>query len=504
MKSTIYSLLAILLILTSCDDTTEGLGTSINDSADNLNVSSAIYGIASNSILCGDVVSRSSIGYLGRVKDAETGVSITSDFMTQFHVLTDYEFPTKKEVVSMIDGEVVADSCEVRVFMQSFYGDSLATMKCTLHELDRPLKASEKYPSSFSPIKEGYVREDGIHQQKTYTIADYSITDYDRWTNVRNIRISLNKPYTDKAGKTYNNYGSYVMNKFYENKAFFHNSYAFTNNVCPGFLLESTSGIGSMAYTYLTQLNVYFRYETTDSASNNYVDKYVKEDGKKYYVYNGIATFAGTEEVLQKTFISQDKGELENLVKDNSCTYLKTPAGVLTQVTLPVDDILKGHENDTLNAASIKLMRENNISASEYSFSSPSTVMILPSDSVDSFFANKKVADYRTSFITTFSSSTNSYTFGNIASLIRFMAEKKAEYLEKNPGVSEEQYAILHPNWNKATIVPVTTSYATVNSSSVLSSVSYDMSITSTRLERGTEGNDSPIKLSVIYSKFDK
>lgn len=503
MKRTLYSLFAILLVFSSCDDTTDTLGSIINDGTDNLEVSSAIFDIASNSILCGDVVSRSSIGYLGKVKDQETGSYITSHFMTQFHVLDDYEFPEKDSLAYVVDGKAIADSCEIRVFIKSFYGDSLASMKCTLHELDKPLKASESYTSSFSPIGNGFVREEGIHQQKTYSIADYSISDHDRWSNIRNIRIVLNKPYEDKAGNKYENYGSYIMNKYYENKNYFHNSYNFINNVCPGFFIESTSGLGSMAYTYLTQLNVYFRYITKQGSNSKYIRKFVNDKNETLYEYSGVATFAGTEEVLQKTFISQDNGELQKLVEDNSCTYLKTPAGILTQVTLPVDKVMAGHDNDTLNIASMKLLRENSKSNTEYVLGTPSTVLILPTDSVESFFANKKVADYKTSFITSFSSASNNYTFGNIANLIRFMADKKKEYIDKNPGTTDEQYAMLHPNWNKATIIPVVTTYATVNNSSVLSGVSYDMSIASTRLERGNENNSS-IKLSVIYSKFNQ
>lgn len=500
MKRIFLPLITLLIVMSSCDDTTEGVGTSITDIHDNIEVTTSVLNILSESVVTPSVISRSNTGYLGRIKDIETGSYITSNFMTQFHTLDDYQFPPLDSLISKNDGKVIADSCEVRIYFTSFYGDSLASMKCTLHEFDHPLEEGKKYYSTFSPFENGYIREGGIHKQKTYSLADYTISDNDRWKNLACIPVSLNEPYTDKEGKEYNNYGTYVMQKFYEDKNNFHNSYTFINKVCPGFYVESTNGIGSMAYINLSQLNVYFRYLTTDSISPNYISKYEK-DGKLHYIYTGVATFVGTEEVLQKTYVSQNTQELENIAADNSCTYLKTPSGIVTQVTIPVDEIIKGHELDTLNAASFTLKRENNKVLSNYSLPAPTTLLILPSDSVDNFFATNKVADYRSSLLTSFSSSTNSYSFSNISSLIKFMYDAKMNYITSHPGMTEAEYMRAHPNWNKATIVPVTTSYTTVSGSQVLTRVANDMSLSSTRLAGG-KNNPSAIKLNVIYSKF--
>lgn len=495
MKRTILSLLTLLVIFASCDDTTEGVGASLTDINDNMEVIATEFSAQSESVVIESVPSRSTTGYLGKVKDPETGAYITSNFMTQFHTLDDYEFPSADSIISKIDGKIVADSCEVRIFYTSFYGDSLAAMKCTLHEFDHPLEENKKYQTTFDPIESGYIRKDGIHKQKTYTLADYTIDDKDRWANIANIRITLNDPYKDKYDKEYNNYGTYVMQKFYEDKKNFHNSYNFLHNVCPGFYVETTSGIGNMAKINISQLNVYFRYTTKIE------DK--EKGGLKDTIYTGVASFAGTEEVLQKTNINQSKTDLENLKNDNSCTYLKTPAGILTSISIPVDDILKGHELDTLNAASLTLLRENNTIESSYSLPAAQTLLILPADSIDSFFEKGKVADNRSSFITTYSSTTNSYTFGNVASLIRFLSDSRSNYLAKNPGMTVEQFANEHKNWNKVIVVPVTTAYTNMSNSSVLTRVTHDMSLTSTRLYGGKNNKDA-IKINVIYSKFKK
>lgn len=59
-------------------------------------------------------------------------------------------------------------------------------------------------------------------------------------------------------------------------------------------------------------------------------------------------------------------------------------------------------------------------------------------------------------------------------------------------------------NWNKAVVVPVTTTYTTdAYGTSTLTTVTHDMSMTNTRLVGGSANPNQAIKLSVIYSKFN-
>ncbi len=495
MKKILLPLLALPFISISCDDTTESIGSSLTDINDNINVSAKVFDIASETVLVDSVISRSNTGYLGRIKDPETGAYITGNYTTQFRPLDNYEYPQIDKLLSLDkDGNPAADSCEVVLFYINSYGDSTCAMKCTLNEMTRPMSEKETYYSSFSPRENGYLRDNGLKKSVTYSLLDLSIPEEDRNSGTyKSILIPLNQPYTDKDGNTYNNYGTYVMRKYYENPKYFANPLAFTNNVCPGFYIESTNGIGSMANIAITQLNIYFKYlgeKTTDTET-------------KDTVYAGISCFSGTEEVIQKTQIIQDRSILETLANDKNCTYLKTPSGLYTKLTLPVDDVEEGHESDTLNTARIFISRINNNSLKPFDLPIPQTLLLLPAEEFESFFANREVADYRKSFLTTYDSSANGYTFGNIASILTFMSKKKKDYLSSHPLMSDAEYASLFPDWNKAIIVPVETSYSTVNGSSVLSRVSHDMSLTSTRLVPGFD-SDSNIKMSVIYSSYDK
>ncbi|KOO68346.1 DUF4270 domain-containing protein [Xylanibacter rarus] len=481
MKTIIYTVIAIMSCITiaSCDDTTDSIGNSLTDNMDMLKVTTDTFNVATRSIVADSVLSRSTTGYLGKIRDIETGNYITGDFMAQFSTLENYKLPEKDSIVSLQDGEVIADSCSIRLFYTDYYGDSLATMNITAYEMNEPMKEGVKYYSNFDPIAEGLIRNDGMKVNKTYTLTDLSISDEDRADEssyTPNIKINLNKPYTDKNGVTYNNYGTYIMRMYYEDPDRFKNSYNFIHEVCPGFYFKTNDGIGSMAYITVSQLNIYFRY-LNDST------------------YVGTTSFSATEEVLQTTNISNDKQNIADLANDNTCTYLKTPAGIFTEITLPVDEITENHSNDTINTAKISLTRINNNTHDEYSLSAPSTLLMIPKDSLYTFFENGDNVDYKKSFIATYSSSTNQYTFNNISGMITYMADIKKKGLAENSNWLNE-----HPDWNRVVVIPVS---VTTNSSSQIVKIVHDMSLTSTKLVGGSENPYEPIKINVIYSKFN-
>ncbi len=479
MKKAFISILGILCLIIACDDNTGTLGTSLTASFDRLEVTTDTFTLTTRSFAADSVLARNTTSFLGTIRDPETGEYIAAHYMTQFHTLENYEFPPIDSLASVDEhGDIIVDSCELRIYWTSFYGDSLSSMKCTVHELAEPMREDRNYYSNFDPIAEGLIRsteDGGLKVDKAYTLEDMNIdrSTRDNTTYAKNIRVLLNDPYTDKEGNTYNNYGTYIMRQYYpqyggdpEN---FKNSVRMLN-VIPGFYVESSGGLGNMAEISLTQLNLYFRYQ---------------DDGDTIYV--GTTSFAGTQEVLQRTNYVNETGKIDELVADNTCSYLKTPAGIFTEMTIPVEEICLNHDNDTINSAKFILHRINNEVMSDYSLDIPQTLLIIPRDSLYSFFEHKNIANYRTSYLSTFDSTDNTYTFSNIATMINAM-----QYAHLMGEVSED--------WNKAVLIPVTTSY---NALGYLSSVVHDMSLASTRIVGGSENPYGDITINVIYSRYE-
>lgn len=496
------------LAFTACDDSTDTIGSSLAEANNGVAIQTATFDIFSRSIVADSVISRNPTGYLGKVKDPETGVYVTGDFMAQFNNIEDYQFPSIDSLVTYDangnmtfgnQGIISADSCVLKLFFSDFYGDSTQTMKLTAYEMSRAMNEDRLYYSNFDPMANGYVRTDGIHQDKVYNLVDYNVSQSVRDTSTYwpSITIRLNGQYTDTGGKTYSNFGSYVLQKYYDDPTNFKNAYTFRKNVVPGFFFKHKSGLGNMVNIDGSQLDVYFKYRTkvayTETVNGSSVTAY------KDTVYQGLTIFWGTEEVLQTTTIANSKDVIKDLVADSSCTYLKTPAGIFTELTLPIDEIMKGHESENISLAKIELQRINNKVHNGYEFDVPQNLLMIPKDSLHTFFENNKLNDNITSYLATWgysagsSSSTNSYTFRNISGLITSMYNAKGA----NPS----------PNWNKVVIVPVsltttkTTSTTSSTASVTITKVSNEMGLTSTRLIKGTTTN-SPIKLNVIYSKF--
>ena len=83
MKIKFIAALALsAMTLASCDETTDTLGISLNTTIDHLDVASQSFNAISRSVAVESVISRNSTGYLGCIKDPETGAHITGDFMT--------------------------------------------------------------------------------------------------------------------------------------------------------------------------------------------------------------------------------------------------------------------------------------------------------------------------------------------------------------------------------------------------------------------------------------
>lgn len=487
----ILRLLTVLVIaaltFAACDDTTEGIGGSITNKIDNINISDSAFNVTTKSIVAGAVLSRNNTGLIGKMKDPETGNYVKGDYMTQLSVLPTFSVDTLDYIKQANNGSIEADSCYLLVSYNASYGDTIAPMKVTAYEMTRPMSEDQEYYSDYDAFKAeaGWVSENNQHWSSNYNLSNTS--------DVKNFKIYLNKEYK-KGGKTYKNYGSYIMQTYAEHPEYFKTNYKFLHNVCPGFYIKNVGGTGNMAKIWNTELIFYWtRHKTINKDSTA--------------VSIGYNRFDGTEEVLQLNKIENDTENLKKLAsKDQEkCTYLKSPAGIFTEVTLPIEDIMKGHEKDTLNTATISFPRLNNENEDNpYNFATPSTILMVQKDSLQSFFEKSKLADSRTSYTASYSSTgtyKNAYTFQNIANLVSAMY--------KNKGKGE--------NWKKVVLVPVNVITTTQGYTTVISKINHDMSLASTRLIVGTDDPDKdyttdektgkkvasgPIRIKVIYSKF--
>ena len=487
MKFRLFTAIAITaMAIVSCSEETAGIGKSLTDEDDKLQVSTGIFEAHSKSLVIDSIYAQNFDCFFGQIKDPETGTYVKTEFMTQFNLLEGVKFPSK-ELMVVEDGQVIADSCEIWLFFdkERCYGDSLVPLKMRIQELIEPMNDNLVYYTNYDPEEAGYIREGGIDKKQMFSIVNHTYSDEVRSSKGYSdmIRIALNDPYIAPDGQSYNNYGSYLLQTYYDHPEYFKNSYTFVNKVCPGFNFKIEDGLGVMANINDISMRLFFRYKKSN-------DEFT----------NTMMAFAATPEILQTSHVTNDKEGLKELAADNSCTYLKTPSGIFTEVELPVMKIMEGHHNDSLLSVNMTFQRMNSeLFENEYLLKAPSMVLMIQKDSLFSFFEKEKTYDYRSSFVSSLNK--NTYSFTNMGNIVTLMFRDMFVGSLLDPDWEKK-----HPDWNKVVLVPVTTILSAAQktntagaATATINGICNNLALTSTKLV----GGNTPIKVNVIYAKFN-
>lgn len=489
----VISVLTCLFV--ACDTDELNLGESIMPDQDNVTTTPGVYRVKSYSVETKDVVANTNVCYLGAMIDPETRSQTSCDFLAQFHVMENFKLPKYEAIQKHKDGRVKVDSCYITLLYSTFYGDSLSSMRVTAEELSREKFMEENvvYTSAINPddfrTSNPRVRESVTCSARDLTQPDM-LLDFTK--NYRSINIVLPNSYAEEI------FAAYYAGDNHDDHSAFRNSYSFIHKVCPGFYFKSDAGVGTMYQIESANLNFEFEYLDSKTYSRD-------------TILTGFQCMAATQEVLQNTHtISTIPSEM--LDKSNPYTYVKSPAGIHTELELPISDIVGGeHYNDTINSVFMTIRRVNSEDYEKTNLMPPGVLLMLPKAQMRSFFEKPNVADGQWSYTASYDYSKNSYDFSNIGRLIVLLKSKR----DNESGVlytdteaqRKEKYAVWeqnNPDWNKVVLLPVTVETQTTNNSSgsqVVTPlrVNTDFSLKSVKLEGGETGN---LKLNVIYSRF--
>lgn len=458
----LYALL-VSALLYSCDDSTSGIGNTTIFEGDSIPAGSAVYQVTTRSILADSVYARTSTAYLGKYTDPQFG-EFTADFIAQFNCTDDYEFP---EHIQEITG------LQLRMYYTNHFGDSLNAMRMQIDTLDKVIPETDlkTFYTSVDPTK-FYNPNAKPLARKAYAARGASANDTivyetDYYGN------TTSYSYYWHSVKLPTNLGEYMYKKYEEDKNNYKDAEKFINNVLKGFYVHCTHGDGTILYIDDMQLRLSFTYLI--ESSSGAIDSLV----------NGSTVFAASKEVIQaNSFRNSDR--LKELAAETEHTYLKTPAGLFTEVTLPIEEIADYHKRDTLNAASITFTRYNDKADNNYTMSVPGYLLMVRKKDMYDFFEKNEMYDGQTSFLASYNSSgesANTYVFDNIAPLITCCMEEKAS------GKQDE-------DWDKVVLIPVKTETDANNN---IIGIKSSLDMESSRLFGGEK---NPLKLQVLYTTF--
>lgn len=450
-------------LIYSCDDATTGIGDSTIAAGDSIPAGAAIYNVHTRSILADSVYARTSTAYLGKYTDPQFG-EFSADFIAQFNCTDNFEFPeTVQEITSI----------KMRMFYDNYFGDSSNAMRMQIDTLDKviPEKELNTFYTSVDPAL--YYNENSnpvarkAFAAKGASASDTTIVNYDSFGNPTSYSYYWQDVKLPLA------LGQHMFDKYKEDKNNYKNAEAFIKNVLKGFYVHCTHGDGTILYINDMQLHLNFKYLIESSS------------GKVDSLINGSTIFAATKEVIQANHF-ENSDRLKELVEEKDYTYLKTPAGIFTEVTLPVEEIAEMHLRDTLNAATITFTRYNEKTESKYPMGIPQTLLMVRKCDMHNFFEKNETYDGQTSFIAQYAGSSetaNTYSFPNISSLItQCINEKKAG---KNDA-----------DWNKVVLIPVKTE---TDSNGSIIGLKSNLDMESACL---VGGEKNPIKMQILYTTF--
>jgi hypothetical protein len=461
--------------LGACDDNLTMVGTTIQPPGDRITVYSDTFQMSASTVKLDSVYAKTTNCMLGEMYDPVYG-TIKADFLCQFYCEDGFKFAN-----TPYNGKIDSIDLLIRYAINSYggvsaYGDTLAPMQVSVFPINRPLK--KNFYTNDDPEKYCDNKPLGV---SAYTAYDMTVSDSIRSLLTYSPSIRVKLPLE-------------LGQKFYDetvnNPSTFASQTAF-NEFFPGLYVTSTFGSGSLIATYGEEIAIRISYtcaEKDSQGQDSLVSRY--------------QWFLSSKDVIQINRYKNDR--INQLLDDNPThTYIKTPSGVCTKLVIPTTEISKkvDVQDRFINGFTLNLKY---LPADEwdYAYRPPLYLLLLPEDSVTTFFENASVENYETSFIsydgtytssysvnTGYSSGTRTYSFGNISSLLK-------EHIENSP---DKDLSLL--------VLPVYRESSDIGSSGYSSSASYYVTTGITHLLTLSgvkiRKDEELMKIVVLSSKYE-
>lgn len=462
LKTTVCSSLAVLFLL-SCDADTSGLGGSLTPGSDIITVKSDSCFAVSRTITSPDsLLIMTTQCNLGRFTEQNSASTFEAGYLTQLscaegftladsvYGIGDHVFP------AWFDSAVAGQKpyyANLKLYYSGYFGDADNTIKIEVFPLDSMIDVNSRYYPGLDPST---FCNTSAQPMASATVSAQNFQDSDSLRNTRNYYPSITIALPDSIAKR-------ILEAYFDpaTRHYFDDSESFMNNLIKGFYVRCSQGDGTVLYIDRTVLEVNF--------------KYINYDKTEPRMESLMAEFPGNSEVLQLNCFNWSG--LDSQLSDSSYTWIRSPFGLLTEITLPIDDM---RDNEyVLNSAMLRLSTAVTPS-SKFKPSVPSTLLLVRKGKLQDFFNKNQTVDNIESYVATYSQRYGTYTFNNISAMVEKI------YSDNNPS---------DPDWNKVVLIPVT---ATVDSKRTAISYGLDIKMHQVKLV----GGNTPIKIKTIRTKF--
>lgn len=388
--------MAILMIaFISCDDELNNIGENIQPDDDDISVYVDTVVLTAKTVSLEDsVYARSNFGLLGEYTDPIFG-KIKSDFLSELYCSENTAFHEKAFSIDSVFLDVVSEKS---------YGDSISPIGITAYRVDKKDLNRDFFtnikPTDYSSLKQ-------IIGQGVFTIKDAEF--YGSSGAAKQYRLVVDK----SLGQEFLDYWKESKGNIFANDDSLRNYFK-------GIYITTTFGSGSLINVNTSRLQIYYSYTGRNKENT--------EDSTRV----GSVLLPTTQQVIQ---LNRVQNTIPSYLLENSDSrvYIKSPAGVCAEITIPLKQIIEKAKKDNkiniVNSATFNLKgfteEEQNMTLGQ----SPN-LLFINKDSINNFFSKNKNADSNTSFIMTRSAATNTYNFSysnqtsatsnNLASMVNY------------------------------------------------------------------------------------
>lgn len=382
-----------LLFSTACNDNLNSVGNTIQPSDDSIYVATDTITVNAKTISMQDsVYARTINGVLGKYEDDVFG-TIQSDYLAQFYFPSDAKF--KDNLVSI-------DSVQFVIDFNSYAGDSLAPMGLSIYKVTSDL--TPNFYTNADPSK--YSDLSTVLANQAFTIN--GARKLKSSTTQREIVADLGTAYGTEL------YQQVKSGEIKDNASF--------QKKHKGVYVTTTFGSGALINVLYTSIDIYYKYKSIKGNYNQTADTILSTN----------FSLTVTDEVIQLNHIKNTIPA--DLLKENTgATYMKTPAGLYTQVVFPLKKIRENMDRLKMKSINSAQFLVNGYTQKEsttsFSLQRPSYFLLIDKDSVDQFFAKKELPNGISSFYTARNTSYNTYDYNNISGLINHYNAKGVDNL---------------------------------------------------------------------------
>lgn len=389
--------------LSSCQDDVSGIGGSLSQGEVTIMADSIITDIPSQCVYVDQFDGRNVTKLLGRINVPEYG-SLSCSFVSQMMCATSMNVP---DTISVDD----VDSLRLVLSVPrgSLTGDSLAPQQLKVYRLNKELP--KDITSVFNP--EGYYDPSAPLGTKSYTVSNIAKGDsalkYQPY-----VRIPVMMPLE---------LGREIFTKYRENDPVFQWPATF-NKYFPGIYVEQNFGNGCIANVVKAEFFTYWNrtaYKTVLQEDSTYSTVPIT-------VRDSVCLMAYQPEVIASNVIDF---KISDYIKDMVAAggqVVTTPGGYMCNINFPVRMLIdKFHEGGSSLSVVSSLRFEIPAEAisNDYGLSYAPNLLMIKKSEYESFFAENKIPDGKTSFYAAYDTDTGSYHFDSMRSY--FMSALEAD-----------------------------------------------------------------------------